>query len=256
VSNHALTEPVEHLIDAFAEALADKLADRLSLQVDDADDRDSYLPCVGCGKPIHPALHQAARAGTRTLHPVSRDQGRSMMPTQPTHRVTPETSRLGPSKTASRNASDFTNFGFPVRRSPSGDDRHHSWTTGPGGGQMTDSRLMSPKLGPAGAALWRRIVADVPDELELDARELSLLESAACAADRVAELEALIARDGLMLAGSKGQARLHPAVAEARMTRQLCSILLSKISLAAPEPKTGALNVRQRGDLRRLTGGA
>ena len=122
-----------------------------------------------------------------------------------------------------------------------------------GCGWAVKASLKPPSgLGPAGRSLWRRVVADVPADVELDARDLIFLEQAGRASDRVSELEELIARDGLMIAGSKGQDRLHPAVAEARMQRQLVAVLLSKIELDVPGVKTGSLNVRQRADLRRV----
>jgi hypothetical protein len=104
-----------------------------------------------------------------------------------------------------------------------------------------------------GRDLWRSVVADVDRDCELDARELHLLKSAAQAVDRAAELEKLIGAEGLMIAGSKGQARLHPAIAEARLQTQLAAVLVGKIELQAPEPKTGRLNGRQRANLRRLS---
>jgi P27 family predicted phage terminase small subunit len=113
----------------------------------------------------------------------------------------------------------------------------------------------SPKpprgLGAPGRALWRRIVADVEEGWRLDERDLALLSAAASAADRVSELEALVERDGLMIRGSKGQDRLHPAVSEARMQRALVSAMLVKVDLKAPDPRTGALSGRQRDHLRR-----
>jgi hypothetical protein len=50
---------VDDLLDAFADRLADKLAERLALprQTTPTTRADDYLPCVRCGKPIHPELH-------------------------------------------------------------------------------------------------------------------------------------------------------------------------------------------------------
>ena len=95
------------------------------------------------------------------------------------------------------------------------------------------------------------MLADVHEDWELDARDLHALEQAARAADRAAELDLLIERDGLMVAGSNGQDRLHPAVAEQRMQRQLSALLVSKIALEPPKAKTGHLSGRQRADIRR-----
>ena len=110
-------------------------------------------------------------------------------------------------------------------------------------------------LGTSGRALWRRVCGDVADGWELDARDLAILESAARAADRVFELDQLVRTDGLMIRGSTGQERLHPAVGEARMQRQLCAMQLGRVELAPPKARTGHLNVRQRAELRRLQAG-
>lgn len=103
-------------------------------------------------------------------------------------------------------------------------------------------------LGTAGAALWRGVFADVAEGWRLDARDLAQLEAAAHAADRVVELEAAIDKDGLMVAGSQGQPVLHPAVSEARMTRQLVASLVGKIELAPP--KSPGRSARQDDQLR------
>ncbi len=101
----------------------------------------------------------------------------------------------------------------------------------------------------AGAELWDAIVGDVAVGWTLDARDLALLEAAARAADHAAELETAVDRDGLMIAGSKGQQRLHPAVAEARAQRQLMTTLIARVEIA-PEGQAG-LSDRQRDQLSR-----
>lgn len=108
-----------------------------------------------------------------------------------------------------------------------------------------------PGLQKAGTSVWKTILRDVQEDWELDAKDLHSLEQAARAADRAQELEELIERDGLMIAGSTGQERLHPAIAEQRMLRQLSALLVSRIALEAPEPMTGHLSSRRRTDIRR-----
>jgi hypothetical protein len=103
----------------------------------------------------------------------------------------------------------------------------------------------------AGIGLWKAVVRDVDEAWELDARDLHVLELAARAADRAAELGDLIDRDGLMIAGSTGQDRLHPAVVEQRMQRQLSAVLVAKVQLEPPAVRTGHLSGRQRADIRR-----
>ena len=95
--------------------------------------------------------------------------------------------------------------------------------------------MKAPKgLGTAGRRLWRDVLADVADGWELDARDVALLEAACRAADRAAALDEAVESDGLMVPGSQGQRVLHPAVAEARLQRQLVATLLAKVELAPP----------------------
>jgi hypothetical protein len=91
-------------------------------------------------------------------------------------------------------------------------------------------------LGRAGKALWRAIDADlVRQRLELDAREVSWLTEACRVADRVAELEAAVDRDGVVASGSKGQPVPHPALREARLQRDQAARLLARLDLPAED---------------------
>jgi hypothetical protein len=67
--------------------------------------------------------------------------------------------------------------------------------------------------GPTGRRLWRAILADY----ELDAHELVLLGALARQADRLDELEKLIADQGLLTYGH-GTTKVNPLVPEARNT--------------------------------------
>jgi hypothetical protein len=115
------------------------------------------------------------------------------------------------------------------------------------------SAVQKPPAGlqKTGISLWKAVLADVHEDWELDSKDFHALEQAARAADRAQELEELIDRDGLMIAGSTGQDRLHPAISEQRMLRQLSALLVSRIALEAPEPQTGHLSSRRRTDIRR-----
>lgn len=105
------------------------------------------------------------------------------------------------------------------------------------------TRPTAPRgLGPAGKALWRTLVA----AFELDPHELAILGSACRQADVVAELEAAVAADGPMVAGSKGQKRLHPAVAEARQGRVVLAGLLGRLALEDADGRS-ASTPSQRG---------
>ncbi|OKH66260.1 hypothetical protein EB74_04705 [Mycobacterium sp. SWH-M5] len=85
----------------------------------------------------------------------------------------------------------------------------------------------------SGAALVARIRADMDAEgLVPDGREEELLAVAEALQDRIVELEALIAADGLRHVSDSGMVRLHPAVAEVRQTRMALTRALAGIQLA------------------------
>lgn len=66
---------------------------------------------------------------------------------------------------------------------------------------------------------------------EWDVHELVLIEQAARVADQIADLESLLAADGLVVPGSTGQDRLHPAVTELRQHRALLGSLLGRLKV-------------------------
>lgn len=105
-------------------------------------------------------------------------------------------------------------------------------------------------LGPVGRGLWRKVAGDVQPGWALDERDYALMLGACEAADRVAQLDALVASEGLMVKGSRGQMILNPAIGEARLQRQQSTALLAKVELSAPAPRTGHLSGRQRAALR------
>jgi P27 family predicted phage terminase small subunit len=78
-----------------------------------------------------------------------------------------------------------------------------------------------------GRALWRRAVADV----DLDVAELEVLREACRVADVCEALQAILERDGLTIAGSKGQLRHHPALTELRGQRAQLAQLLAQLDL-------------------------
>jgi hypothetical protein len=87
-----------------------------------------------------------------------------------------------------------------------------------------------------GKALWRAMLAD----LEAEPWETAILTAACRQADQVAKLERLIAKDGLMIEGSTGQLRIHPAITEAHLGRQAVARLLAQLHLVDdPEADVG-----------------
>jgi phage terminase small subunit len=102
-------------------------------------------------------------------------------------------------------------------------------------------------LGESGRVLWRSVIADVPADWELDARDLAVLEAACRQADDVAALEAAVARDGVVGVGAAGQPRLNAAVAETRQARLALARLVGQIDLPDErgQPQTAA-SIRAR----------
>jgi len=88
--------------------------------------------------------------------------------------------------------------------------------------------------GKAGRAFWREVVGTY----SLSPGELPLLALAARQADDTAALEALLASDGLSVAGSMGQMRLNAVVTELRQSRLALVRMLD--ALALPVEQGGA----------------
>lgn len=82
-------------------------------------------------------------------------------------------------------------------------------------------------MGVEGRSLWRSVVA----RFELDEREVVILAAACRCVDRAGELDQLVAVEGVTVAGSSGQPRLHPGVAEARNQRVAMGRLLGQLAL-------------------------
>lgn len=93
---------------------------------------------------------------------------------------------------------------------------------------MSEKRSPAPAgLGAAGVRLWVAVTAG----LTLRADEYSLLEAACRCADQVEALDAVLASSGSMIAGSKGQQVLHPAIPELRQQRQVMASLLGRLDI-------------------------
>ena len=87
-------------------------------------------------------------------------------------------------------------------------------------------------LGPSGRRLFREMVAKMKDlGSQPDARERQILHSAAALKDREDELRELLKTTPLVTTGSRGQAVMHPAVAEQRATAHEIASLLLRIDL-------------------------
>ena len=86
-------------------------------------------------------------------------------------------------------------------------------------------------LGAAGAALWRQLHT----RLRFEAHELAVLHFAARQADDVRRLEDLLAEQGPVVAGSQGQPRLSPVLAELRQSRLAVGKLLGELRIPDDE---------------------
>lgn len=91
------------------------------------------------------------------------------------------------------------------------------------------------KLGAAGRTVWQRILADLGEDWELDARELLILESACRQADLNRRLEDAIAKDGVRVMGSQGQPRMNQMATELRQGRVAFEKLLASLALPGDE---------------------
>jgi phage terminase small subunit len=90
-------------------------------------------------------------------------------------------------------------------------------------------------LGSRGGRFWRTVV----DTYELQPDELELLAECCRTLDDLDKLRKAIGRDGTTVAGSKGQTRTHPALAELRQTRLALGRLLGQLGLPDPEDEQG-----------------
>jgi hypothetical protein len=99
-----------------------------------------------------------------------------------------------------------------------------------------------------GAALYRRVVADVPVGMELDACERETVKRAAQLADLAAEVQADLERRGLWVLGSAGQDVMNPAVARLTTLHAAVATTLARVKLNPPQ-KTSHLSKRQRDQL-------
>ena len=90
-------------------------------------------------------------------------------------------------------------------------------------------------LAPEGRALWRAIALQVAEDgLELDQRELKLLESACREQDMLARIEAALVDAPPTVKGAQSQMVSHPLIGEARRSRAQIASLLKAIGLDDP----------------------
>jgi hypothetical protein len=84
----------------------------------------------------------------------------------------------------------------------------------------------------AGDALRRKVLADLDEvEIDLDSREAEALERACLMADRIAELEGLIAEHGRTYIDRYGVLRPSPLLAEVRQSTAIMCRALGMIQM-------------------------
>ena len=91
----------------------------------------------------------------------------------------------------------------------------------------------------AGRRLWDAAVA----EFDWRQHELAVMEEACRTRERVAQLDAQVVLDGLMLSSSQGS-RVHPAVAEARQQRLALAKLLASLGIPGDDDLPPSRGVR------------
>lgn len=103
-------------------------------------------------------------------------------------------------------------------------------------------------LGTAGAALWHSITSMTLDGASIDLRpdELAVLGEACKTADTIAMLEQSLHGAPVIIAGSRGQDTVHPAVVELRHQRAALSTLLRRLDLPDTEDSWDNLTASQR----------
>ncbi len=112
---------------------------------------------------------------------------------------------------------------------------------------MTQGPPPKPKppssLRKAGKAAWVALMEDPPEDWLFTERELQLIFNACRQRDLVADLEAAVKKEGVMIEGAAGQTRLNAAVTELRQSRLAFARLVGEIGLPedeGQEPKTSA----------------
>ena len=82
----------------------------------------------------------------------------------------------------------------------------------------------------------KRLQSDLPEGWEWDSRDLALIHLAQSTAETIHRLEAALAAADVLEAGSKGQPRVSPLVAELRLQRESLAKILGRLSIPGEEP--------------------
>jgi hypothetical protein len=103
---------------------------------------------------------------------------------------------------------------------------------------MADQRVPPAPAGSksSGKRLWRSILA----EYELEEHETALLREMVRTVDQLDQLQAVVERDGPMVAGPGLAKRVHPALVEARQLRITLARLAAALRLPAGDEEGDA----------------
>lgn len=101
-------------------------------------------------------------------------------------------------------------------------------------GHMTRSRAPG-SLGPDGKAFWRQVTSTY----ELSPSELAMLGRACRTLDTLSRLDAVLLEDDLVVTGSVGQLKAHPALAAAADQQRLLDQLMRAMNLPLPDEEQG-----------------
>lgn len=120
---------------------------------------------------------------------------------------------------------------------------------------LTSKNAVPEGLGPHGCAFW----AEVTSTARLAPHKARLLFEACREIDLIAELEAARGELGLIVEGSTGQPRIHPAVPELRLHRATLKVLVAELGLsdeAVDAPKSSRRSESARAAARARWGSA
>lgn len=98
----------------------------------------------------------------------------------------------------------------------------------------------------AGKALWKQTIDGVAQGWQLDIADLVVLERCARWADDEARLQARVAAEGDVVAGSTGSPVVNPAARELRQVRSLIATNIKRVEIAPPRASTRHLSKRGR----------
>jgi hypothetical protein len=91
-----------------------------------------------------------------------------------------------------------------------------------------------------------RLTQELTDKYDFDPQEMALLQLIAAQLNRIAELDATVGRDGLVIHGTQGE-RLHPAATESRQLSLSVARLIATLRLPlGDDEEAGSERLPQR----------